>query len=112
MQLVSLTQVKFQLRITHTAMDAGLTDLTDRVELEILQYLGFLNRDAFLDHFAGSTDTDTEIAEQSLAAVQSGVLVAVSMRFEDSAADIWKDKTMTRLLMPYRVPAFSSGTTE
>jgi hypothetical protein len=111
MQLVTLTQVKFQLRITHAVLDAGLTDLTDRVEREVLQYVGFLNRDAFLDHFAGATDTDTEIAEQSLAVLQSAVLGIVGLRFEDTTST-GIPEAFKRLLLPYRPPAFSSGTTE
>jgi hypothetical protein len=112
MQIVTLTQVKFQLRITHAALDTGLTDLTERKEREILQYLGFVNRDAFLDHFTMSTDTDTEIAEQSMAAVQSAVLIAVDTEFNDSTKS-WRDNTTIRqLLLPYRMPALSMGSTE
>lgn len=102
MQIVTLQQVKDQLNITHSARDNALTDMTNRVELELLQYMGFLSWAAF------QTLHGTEAVYS--ATVESAVLLAVAKRNDSAEADVWQGGTLARLLMPYRAPAMGIAT--
>ncbi len=102
MQIVTLDQVKGQLNITFSSRDTALTDLANRVEYEVLQYMGFASFVAF------ETAHGTEAIYS--ATVESAVLLAVHMRNQDPAADIWKGGVLARLLAPYRAPAIGVAT--
>lgn len=102
MEFVTLDQVKGQLNITFSARDTALTDLTNRVESELLQYMGFASFAAFQEAHG------TELLYT--ATVESAILLAVHMRNQDPAADIWKGGILARLLLPYRVPAIGQDT--
>lgn len=102
MQIVTLQQVKDQLNITHSARDNALTDMANRAEYELLQYMGSLSWAAFQELHG------TEAIYS--APVESAVLLAVALRNLDASADIWKGGTIARLLMPYRPPAMGVAT--
>jgi hypothetical protein len=104
MQILTLSQLKVLLGVTDTAEDAKLEDMGTRAENELLQYCNLADMDAFYAAF-GEMD-------QARAALEQAVVFAVYRRLQDLGADIWAGGTLGRLLMPYRVPAFSSGTTE
>ena len=103
MQIVTLDQVKDQLNITFSARDNALTDLANRTENELLQYIGVTD----LEELYAAVGETSALATSAL---ESAVLLAVHMRNQDPAADIWKGGTLVRLLLPYRVPTFSPGT--
>jgi Phage gp6-like head-tail connector protein len=103
-QIVTLAEVKLDLNITHDAQDARLTGIINRAENEILQYCNLANMDAFYGLFG-----DTDVARAGL---ESAVRHVSAVRFHNALADIWAGGFLARLLMPYRQPAFSSGTTE
>lgn len=102
MQIVTLQQVKDQLNITHSARDNALTDMANRAEYELLQFMGYASWAEF------QVVHGTEAVYS--ATVESAVLLAVSMRNLDAAADVWKGGTLARLLMPYRPPAMGVAT--
>lgn len=103
MQIVTLQQVKDQLNISFSARDNALTDLTNRVENELLQYIGVADMDALYALIGETSDLAS-------AALESATLLAVHLRNQDPAADIWKGGVLVRLLMPYRVPGIGTGT--
>lgn len=110
MQIVTLQQVKDQLNITFTTRDTALTDLTNRVENELLQYIGVADVAGLLEVLTGTESPSDEMQALVLSALESATLLAVHMRNQDPAADIWKGGILNRLLTPYRVPSISPGT--
>lgn len=103
MQIVTLDEVKLDLNITHAAQDGRLTGIINRAEGEILQYCGLADMEAFYAVFG-----ESDVAR---AGIESAVRHVSAVRFHNSIADIWTGGFLGRLLMPYRQPAFSSGTT-
>lgn len=102
MQIVTLDQVKGQLNITFSSRDAAITDIINRTENELLQYIGVADLDAL---YAAVGETSVLVSS----ALESAVIIGCHMRNQDPGADIWKGGVITRLLFPYRVPAIAAA---
>jgi hypothetical protein len=109
-EIVTLQQVKWDLNLTVDAHDARLTDLANQVEGEVLNYIGdatYTDLQARLAEDAGVTELPVSATAPLVAAIR--YLVKARFKGEESNP---RTGFAATLLVSYRVPKFSSGTTE
>lgn len=110
MQIVTLEQIKWELNVTHSAKDAQLTAWGTDAENEVLGYIGLGDYPELLVALADKHG-ETEVPEYRLASLKKAICHLVKCRFQ--GVDIKpSDPFVMGLLITYRLPSFSSGTTE
>lgn len=105
MQIITLTQAKLQLKVTHSADDARITQLVDGVENELLTYIGVATKDAALEL------VPAEMVDVLTGVLENAVLASLPPKDQDASFNILTP-AIRRMLSAFVVPAVSAGSTE
>jgi hypothetical protein len=115
MQFVTLQEIKDMLNITFNSRDTVLTKYINLAESQVLQYIGADSKADLLERIAGTESPSEAIEDMMLASLEMAVRYMVEQQNRGNVVSIGSglnDNLLVRLLMPYRAPEVSAGSSD